>query len=446
MKLTTYNKYKDSGIEWLGDVPEHWEMFSIQNIAEPSNRYSLTGGPFGSDLKSEEYTEDGVRIIQLQNIGVGYFNNKYKIYTTEEKANQLHSCNIFPNDIIVAKMADPVARACLIPDFHEKYLMASDGIRFVPSNSFNRNYLVYAINSKYFRSQAEISSNGITRLRIGLTTFKKLALYAPQKPEQTQIANYLDQATTKIDEKIDLLTQKIKHYQNLKTALINRAVTKGLDDSVEMKDSGVEWIGEVPKHWEVKRLKDVAKIYNGFSFKSDEYVDDGIPIIRIGDVKDNINLDNCYKANYELYIPNKFYILKNDILVALSGATVGKSGIFSLNETAVLNQRVGLFRSNGRIKQTFLYTFIRSDVFRNFVNFECGGSAQENIGNKQLNRLFIPIPPKTEQQKIVENLHQKTSTIDKIIATITTQIEHQKELRKTLINDVVTGKVKVENI
>lgn len=440
MKLTTYNKYKDSGIEWLGDVPEHWEMFSIQNIAEPSNRYSLTGGPFGSDLKSEEYTEDGVRIIQLQNIGVGYFNNKYKIYTTEEKANQLHSCNIFPNDIIVAKMADPVARACLIPDFHEKYLMASDGIRFVPSNSFNRNYLVYAINSKYFRSQAEISSNGITRLRIGLTTFKKLALYAPQKPEQTQIANYLDQATTKIDEKIDLLTQKIKHYQNLKTALINRVVTKGLDDSAEMKDSGVEWIGEIPKHWEVKRLKDFFYLRKDtVGENSDDYT--LLSLTQNGVIeRDMENLQGKFPASFDTYQ----IVEEEDLIFCLFDMDVTPRTVGYSNFNGMITGAYTVLKTHkDLVKEYFYWLFLSADegkkLRRNYTGL------RSTIKKDTFLSMSVSFPPQKEQQEIVAYLNQETSTIDKITATIITQIEHQKELRKTLINDVVTGKVKVEN-
>ena len=150
----------------------------------------------GSDLKSDEYTEDGVRIIQLQNIGVGQFLNDYKIYTSEQKADSLYSSNIYPGDIILAKMADPVARACIMPNFSKRYLMASDGIRLeVDFEKFNSSFINYFINSNYFKNQAELNSSGTTRLRIGLSILKKLKLLAPPLNEQTTIANYLDRKT-----------------------------------------------------------------------------------------------------------------------------------------------------------------------------------------------------------------------------------------------------------
>ena len=220
---------KESGIEWIGDIPAHWEIVNIQDVTK-KNRYSFTGGPFGSDLKSEEYTKSGVRIIQLQNIGIGEFLDDYAIYTTEKKADELYSCNIFPNDIIIAKMADPVARACMMPSNDSRYLMASDGIRLeVNTNKYNSIFLVYAINSLYFNSQAEQVSTGTTRLRIGLSTLKKLKLLSPNIDEQIQIAQYIDKKTQEIDQEIDYTKEEIALLKEYRQSLISEAVTGKID-------------------------------------------------------------------------------------------------------------------------------------------------------------------------------------------------------------------------
>ena len=116
-------------------VPIGWKLYELKDVALKTDRHSFTGGPFGSNLKSEDYTDYGVRIIQLQNIGDGEFKNKYKIFTSPEKADELSSCNIFPNDIILSKMGDPVARATIIPSFDNRYVMASDGIRLAVDKS-----------------------------------------------------------------------------------------------------------------------------------------------------------------------------------------------------------------------------------------------------------------------------------------------------------------------
>lgn len=227
--LNKNTKMKNSGIEWLGEIPEHWSFTNISFVAH-SNRYSITGGPFGSDLKQEEYTDEGVRIIQLQNIGVGEFRNDYKIYTSEEKADELLSCNIYPGELIIAKMADPVARACIVPSFDRRYIMASDGIRFeVDENKCLTKFLEYAINSKYLNFQAELKSTGTTRLRIGLTEFKKFKLLLPDLKEQLQILSFIEDKGIKINKSVKLLKSQIKKLKSYRESIISEAVTGKID-------------------------------------------------------------------------------------------------------------------------------------------------------------------------------------------------------------------------
>jgi type I restriction enzyme S subunit len=222
-------KMKDSGIEWLGEIPDHWELRNMEIVAR-KDRYSITGGPFGSDLKNEEYTEEGVRIIQLQNIGVGEFRDDYKIYTSEEKADYLFSSNIFPGEIIIAKMADPVARACIVPNTASRFIMASDGIRLeIDKEKYNTKYIEYSINARYFNYQAELNSTGTTRLRIGLTTLKKLKLLLPSLKEQNEIVEYLEtynQYFLETSEKLDNQIEKLKEYRQ---SIISEAVTGKID-------------------------------------------------------------------------------------------------------------------------------------------------------------------------------------------------------------------------
>jgi len=191
----SHNKFKMTEI---GEIPVDWEVKRLIEAAA-YEKYSFTGGPFGSNLKEDCYTERGVRIIQLQNIGDGKFLDDYKIFTSEEKADELRSCNIYPGDIIIAKTADPVARACIIPDTYNRYLMASDGIRLsinIKENDIN--FILYAINSPYFRKNAEIHSTGTTRLRIGLTGLRNLPIGIPPLKEQKKIADIL----SSIDDEI----------------------------------------------------------------------------------------------------------------------------------------------------------------------------------------------------------------------------------------------------
>lgn len=171
----------------------------LGNIADPNKKWSFTGGPFGSNLKSTDYTDDGIRIIQLQNIGDGKFHNDYAIFTSPEKADELLSCNVYPGEIILSKMGDPVARACITPNTDERYLMCSDGIRLsVDQLRFNPLFIYFMLNAPDFRNQAENASTGSTRKRIGLTQLRRLELDCPSIEEQTAIATILSDMDTEL--------------------------------------------------------------------------------------------------------------------------------------------------------------------------------------------------------------------------------------------------------
>jgi len=187
-------------------------------IRDKSDKYSYTGGPFGSDLKVNDYTESGVRIIQLQNIGEGEFFDDYKIFTSENKADSLSNCNIFSGEIIISKMADPLARACLVPGNNERFLMASDGIRLKPDSSLVLpQFLVEYINSSVFRKQAEEKGTGSTRLRIGLRELAKIPVSIPTISEQRKILLRINL----LDELICQLTGEIMIISQLQSKLLN---------------------------------------------------------------------------------------------------------------------------------------------------------------------------------------------------------------------------------
>lgn len=206
--------YKESKLGW---IPRDWEDGELIDFADEKISHSFTGGPFGSDLQTKHYTKTGVRIIQLQNIGDGLFRDNYKIYTSENKANQLINCNIYHGEIIIAKMADPIARACIIPNTEKRYLMASDGIRLsIDKKKFNSRFVLETINHKRFRNIAEIKATGSTRARIGLTDLREIPVVYPDKKEQEQIGLRLDA----IDNKIQAEQNYLHKLQQIKSGLM----------------------------------------------------------------------------------------------------------------------------------------------------------------------------------------------------------------------------------
>lgn len=212
----------DYVITRVGLIPKDWIVIPFSEVADKKVKWSLTGGPFGSNLKAEDFTEEGVRIVQLQNIGDGEFYNDYKIFTSDEKADELLSCNIFPGDIILSKMGDPVARACFIPKTRERFLMASDGIRLVPDKQlFDDLFVKEYINYKAFRRAAIRASTGSTRQRIGLTDLKELPFIKLKLKEQQKISSMLSVA----NEEINLLKSQLKKLISQKKGLMQKLLT-----------------------------------------------------------------------------------------------------------------------------------------------------------------------------------------------------------------------------
>lgn len=211
-----------TGKKRLPGFGDEWEIVKFDDLADKNVKWSITGGPFGSNLKASDYVPDGVRIIQLQNIGDGVFHDDYAIYTSEQKANELISCNIYPGEIILSKMGDPVARACLVPMKAKRYLMASDGIRLVvDAKRFDKRFVFYYINSIYFRRKAIEASTGSTRQRIGLTDLRNLPFIAPSLPEQTAIAEILSD----MDAEISALETRREKTRLLKAGMMQELLT-----------------------------------------------------------------------------------------------------------------------------------------------------------------------------------------------------------------------------
>ncbi|NPE27658.1 restriction endonuclease subunit S [Methanococcoides sp. SA1] len=220
--ISKKRQIKQGAMQELLRPKDDWEPTSLGNIADANQRWSFTGGPFGSNLKSSEYTDDGVRIIQLQNIGDGKFKDGYEIYTSTQKGDELLSCNIYPGDIILSKMGDPVARACIIPPSQRRYLMSSDGIRLaVDQKQFNTYFVYTLINAPKFRMKAANASTGSTRKRIGLTELRNLELFCPSLPEQNAIAAILSD----MDTEIATLEQKLAKSRELKQGMMQELLT-----------------------------------------------------------------------------------------------------------------------------------------------------------------------------------------------------------------------------
>lgn len=353
------------------------------------------------------------------------------------------------NDVIVSTVRTYLKAIAFIYFEPKDYVVSTGFAVLQPKKNIFPKYLGYYCQSEYFIDKVVSNSKGVSYPAINAGEIVQLPIINLPHSEQQAIANYLDAKTSAIDKKVTLLEQKIETYKKLKRTLINQTITKGLRSlsEVEMKDSGISWIGQIPQHWEVKRLKDVVKIVNGYAFKSNDFSDDGLSVLRISDITKSDFSDLKKVPLFYKTLAKESKVLREDILMAMTGATIGKNSFFNGNDTLYLNQRVCSFRAinKNQLLPFYFSLFISSDFVQNLIKLIAGGSAQENISKSQLEVFEIVLPPKSEQEEIANYLDSKTATIDAIVGNITKQIETLKQLRKTLINDVVTGKIKVVN-
>ena len=430
MTQKKYPAYKPSGVEWIGEIPEHWDIKRFKYFSTLKNGYAF---------KSEKYVEEGVPVIRIGDIATPIDFTETKKVTTEE-AEELQEFVIYKGDILVALTGATIGKSCVYSVDDLALLNQRVGL-VRPAEKVTTTFLAFLVSTDLFRRYIDVECIGGAQENIGKEQLGCFVFPLPPKKEQQAIASYLDKKTALIDSTIRQKERLIELLQEERKAIINQAVTRGLDPNVKMKDSGVEWLGQVPEHWSVQRFKYFTTLKNGYAFKSEKYVEIGVPVIRIGDISTPVDLNEAKKVStQDAEVLTEFIISKGDILVALTGATIGKSCVYTLDDIALLNQRVGLVKPTVKATTSFLAYLISSELFRNYIDIECFGGAQENIGKEQLGCFEFPLPSDKEQHGITSYLDKKMALIDETVSMKKKEIALLQEYRTSLINEVVTGK------
>ena len=438
LSVKKYSVYKDSAIAWLGDVPEHWEVKRVKDIGLVVLGKMLDST--GSNDKFYRY------YLKSQNIGwlkVDTSNVEQMYFSLAE----MKYCRLKRDDLLLSEGGEVGKTSIWEEEIDECYIQNSVQKITLYKNNSPRYFLYQSFllgNIKYYDSIVNyVSIKHLTKEKLS-----KVVWVYPPPEEQKSIATYLDTKTAQCDRKIDLLTQKATQYGKLKQSLINETVTRGVEKSVPMKDSA---IGKIPKHWEVKRLKDLSDIQNSNVDKKS--YDDEIPVklCNYVDVYKNEFIDsslNFMEATATKSEIKQFTIKKGDVFITKDSETCDDIAIPALATESLDGVLCGYHLARFRMKEKI---FLGSYLFRLFQSKSYGfrfvisakGITRVGLGQSSIADALTPVPPLSEQKAIADYLDTKTAQIDQIIQTINTQIEKLKELRKTLINDVVTGKIKV---
>lgn len=409
-----YDKYKDSGIAWIGEIPEHWEVKRLKHLGKNYN--GLTYSP--NDICG---SEDGILVLRSSNIKDNKLCFDDNVYVKKEIPQKLI---VNKGDILICSRngsAELIGKAAFI----ELQMVATFGafmMIFKGTSNIYHKYLFYIVTScisqyKWLFTTATI--NQLTSSMLG----EIFAPFINNNLEQKSIATYLDQKCGEIDELITLQEEMITKLQSYKQSVITEAVTKGLDKNVPLKDSGIEWIGEFPEHWKVVKIKYLAKIKSGDSISSNEIIQEGIYEVYGG----NGLMGYCNKKNV-----NGF-----NIIIGRVGALCGNVRLIS--ESKYITDNALILNCFDNALYPYMYIMLKA---ANLNNLNTSNAQPLITGSKVLN-VSLPIPPLSEQQSITDYLDRKCSEIDELISIKQQKIEKLKDYKKSLIFECVTGKRKV---
>jgi len=431
-KIPKYVAYKDSGIDWLGEIPSEWNL-KPGFVAFTENKRNNKGMK-ESVVLSLSY---GAIIIKPKEKLVGLVPESFETYQLVEAGDIIIRGTDLQND-------KTSLRTGLAKD---KGIITSAYINLKVSRDFESRFLHYYLHSLDTTKVIYKFGSGL-RQNLSFLDFKHLPTFDIPKATQTAIANSLDKKTTQIDEAIAIKEKQIALLKERKQIIIQKAVTQGLNPNVPMKDSGVDWIGEIPEHWEVKKIKHVtSKIGSGVtpSGGGATYLDDGIPLLRSQNVHfDRIDLLDVARISEKTHnAMNNSKVKNGDVLLNITGGSIGRCYYVSTNTEMNVNQHVCIVRPNKQIKTIYLNAVFASEIGQGQIWFFQQGGGREGLNFQALKNFFTPLPPEPEQDNIITFLNSISEVIYSAIELQQKQIEKLKEYKTTLINSAVTGKIKI---
>lgn len=424
-----YDKYKDSGIAWIGEIPEHWDTYQLKRCSKFINGYAFNSNHFNKDK--------GIPVIRIGDILNEQISFENIVYVQEN--NELEKFMAHKNDILIAMSGATVGKIGIYSTEDKVYINQRVGI----IRTIQYNFIKRMFTTNGFVDYVDLSSAGSAQPNISSEEILNFYIPAPSIKEQQLIATYLDQKCSEIDELITMQEEMITKLQSYKQSVITEAVTKGLDKNVPLKDSGIEWIGNTPEHWNKNKIIRLFGIIGSGttpkSSKEDNYIG-SVNWIQSGDINGGY-IESCKNTISDTalkeYTTLKIYKAPF-IIVAMYGASVGNISISNID--GCVNQACCVMNET---KQNFKYLFYAMNSVKKYLIYKAEGGGQPNISQDKIKNTWLPIPPLSEQQSIANYLDQKCSEIDELISIKQQKIEKLKDYKKSLIFECVTGKRKV---
>jgi type I restriction enzyme, S subunit len=460
-----YHAYTDSGIELLGEIPAHWEISLLRRKLKNGSD-GIKIGPFGSQLKLEYMQDSGFKVYGQEHVIANDFSLGLK-YVGENKFRELAACQIQPGDLLITMMGTS-GRCQLVPSGVEPGIMDSHLLRLrVQDNDIDPRFAALVLDkAKYVEDQLQTMGKGAIMHGLNSSLVKSIVFAIPPPSEQQMILAFLDRETAKIDALVAKKEWLIELLQEKRAALITCAVTRGLPSTgsgqatpnVPMRDSGVEWLGEIPAHWDlwsVRNLirKGLLQIQDGNHGElhptAVDYVSEGIPFLMANDVRQQrINLTSCKFITKELADSLRIgFSHPCDVLLTHKG-TIGETAVVPNDPPfpyLMLTPQVTYYRSRStRLMPRYLCYLFQSGPFKEQLTaMSLQQSTRDYVGITAQRELLVVLPESSEQEQLVEYFDHETCRIDDLIAKIREGIEKLKEYRTALISAAVTGKIDI---
>lgn len=431
--------YKDSGVEWIGKIPEDWNLTKIKYCC------SVYTGNSISDDEKDNYTneENAIPYVATKDIDADTNTINYDngLYIPIDSSN----FKIAPqNSIILCVEGGSAGKK--IAYTNRDICFVNKLCCFNAESDYSSKYIFYSLQCSSFLTEFNLSMSGLIG-GVSSKQLKNIFLSFPSYKGQQVIANYLDKKCWEIDKVVETEKAVIEKLKEYKQSIITEAVTKGLDKSVPLKDSGIEWIGKIPAHWEVTKLKNISLLITDGAHISPE-TDNGVyDFVSTVDVKqDKIDFVHCLKTStgsYNQLVKNNCNPQNGDILISKDG-TVGKTVIIDYKRDFVVASSLVIIRLLDEYNKYFINYVLKSSIVQEQLNLFMNGAGLKRVSVENNKKLNITIPPIEEQQQIADYLDKKCSEIDKAISDKEKVIEKFTEYKKSLIYECVTGKKEIQ--
>ena len=433
--MKPYPKYRDSGVEWIGEIPEHWQVTQLKHQTDFIN---------GCAFKPDTWADDGVPIIRIENLNGGEDFNRFK----GEVAERFH---VKQGDLLFAWSGN-------IGTSFGPFLWEKDGLFYLNQHIFRlagyrmqKTFFFWLLKAltRYVESQAHgiIGMVHVTRGELGGTRIPEMT-----PAEQSSIAGFIDAKTAEVDELIEKKRRQIELLKEYRASVISEAVTKGLNPNVRMKDSGVEWIGQIPEHWSVCKVKHVAESLQtgpfGSQLHSEEYVEDGIPLVNPAHMSGGCIVPDrmCSVSATVFQRLSRHRLNAGDVVFARRGE-LGRCALVTAKEDGWLcgTGSIRLRLLLDKVNPAYLIHFLGTPGVGQSLSLESVGTTMENLNTGIIAGLWLCLPPLSEQTKVTEHIVETSRSVDLLTSTVMGQIEQLQSYRTSLISEAVTGKIDVRD-